>query len=46
MTLEEFEAIENYFKALIKDDNSIEDAVYLINLREEVVDLLRKAQKK
>jgi len=46
MTLEEFEVIEKYFMALVKEDNSIEDAVLLINLREEVVYLLRKAQEK
>lgn len=46
MTLEEFEMIEKYFMALIKEDNSIEDAVLLINLREEVINLLKKASEK
>ena len=46
MTLEQFEAIEKYFMALIDEDNSIENAVLLINLREQVVNLLDKAQEK
>ena len=46
MTVDQFNAIEKYFMALIKDDNSAEDYMLLKQLRDDVLWSIERMQEK
>lgn len=44
MTVDEFTALEEYFKFLMNMDNSVEDAVHQKYLRDEVLDAIERSK--